>query len=61
MNKQQRYAFYEEICKKKLQIEKLEASGVDRFDFYSIHVGNLADVLEEVYEKGFYHGSRYLP
>lgn len=61
MNKQQRYTYYGQVCKDKLQIEKLELTGVDRFDFYNIHVGNLVDVLEQVYEKGFYDGSRYLP
>lgn len=60
-SKQQRLELYEKLCKEKLNIEKMEPAGVDRFDFYSVHIGNLTEVLEQVYEQGFMDGSRFLP
>ena len=61
LNKQQRFELYEKLCKEKLSIESLTPAGSDRFDFYSVHVSNLADVLEQIYEQGFLSGSRFLP
>lgn len=60
-SKQQRLEMYTKLCKEKLSIEKVEPTGTDRFDFYNVHIENLTDVLEQVYEQGFLDGSRYLP
>lgn len=60
-SKQQRLDMYNKLSRELLGIEKIEPSGTDRLDFYNVHVSNLTEAFERVYEQGFLDGSKYLP